>query len=58
MDQQAGIQSSEITKVKQKKEWKEDSLRDSWNNIKYTNIHIARGPRGKREKWTENFLKT
>ena len=45
----------EITKVKQKKEWKEDSLRDLWNNIKYTNIHITGVPGGE-ERETDREL--
>ena len=28
----------------------EDSLRDHWENIKCTNIHIYRGPRRRRER--------
>ena len=45
----------EITKVKQKKEWKEDSLRDLWNNIKYTNSHITGVPGGE-ERETDREL--
>ena len=35
-----------------KKEWNEDSLRDHWDNMKYTNIQIIGNPRRRREKET------
>lgn len=38
-------QSEEKRKGKKKK--KEDSLRDFWNNVKHTNIHIIVVPGGK-----------
>ena len=44
----------EITTVEQNKEKRvkrnEDSLRDLWDNIKCTNIHIRGGPRRRRER--------
>ena len=44
----------EITQDEQKKEERifltEDSLRDFWDNIKYTNIHITMISEEKREK--------
>ena len=44
----------EITAAKQNKEKRmkrnEDSLRDPWDNIKHTNIHIIEIPEGEREK--------
>ena len=42
----------EIIDAEQKKEKmkrNEDSLRDLWDNIKHTNIHIIEVPEGKRE---------
>ena len=33
----------------------EDSLRDFWNNIKCTNIHIIGVPEGDRERTKENI---
>ena len=51
----------EITTVEQKKEKRmkgnEDSVRDLWNNIKHTNIHIIGVPEGEeREKGPENIF--
>ena len=49
-----------ITEAEQKKEKKrnEDSLRDLWDNIKHTNIHVVWVPEGEeREKGTENIIK-
>ena len=49
-----------ITEAEQKKEKKrnEDSLRDLWDNIKQTNIHVVWVPEGEeREKGTENIIK-
>ena len=44
----------EITAVEQNKEnimkTNEDSLRDLWDTIKCTNIHIIEGPKEKRER--------
>ena len=40
----------EITQSEQQKEKNENSLRDFWDNIKCTNIHIIGGPRKRREK--------
>ena len=41
----------EITDMEQKREKRlkrnEDSLRELWDNVKHTNIHIARVPEGK-----------
>ena len=35
----------------------EDSLRDLWDNIKYTNIHIIGVPEGgEGEKWSEKIF--
>ena len=49
----------EITQSEQQKEKRlknEDSLRDLWNKIKHTNIHMVRVQEGKeREKTTENL---
>ena len=52
----------EITAMEQKKDKRmkrnEDSLRDLWNNIKHTNIHIIEVPEGEeREKGPEKILK-
>ena len=45
---------AEFTDAEQNKEKRmkrnEDSLRDLWDNIKNTNIHIYRGPRRRKEK--------
>ena len=35
----------------------EDSLRDSWHNIKHINIHIIGVPGEEREKGPEKYLK-
>ena len=50
----------ETTAAEQKKENRmkrnKDSLRDHWDNIKHTNIHIIGGPEGReREKGPENI---
>ena len=46
----------EITDTEQKKEKRvkrnEDSLRDLWDNIKHTNIHITGGPEEEEERET------
>jgi len=34
----------------------EDSLRDLWDNIKCTNIHIIGGPRRRREKGPQKMF--
>ena len=52
----------EITQSEQQKEKRilknEDTLRDLWGKIKYTNIHITGVQEGEeREKGTEHFLK-
>ena len=51
----------EITAVEQNKEKRmkrnEDSLRDLWDNIKHTNIHIIEVPKEEREKGPEKYLK-
>ena len=52
----------EFTAVEQNKEKRtkrnEDSLRELWDNIKCTNIHIIRVPEGeKREKGAKKYLK-
>ena len=51
----------EFTTAKQNKEKRmkthEDSLRDLWDNIKHTNIHIIRAPEGdEKEKGPEKIL--
>ena len=50
----------EITQAEQKKEKikkNKDSLRDLWDNIKCTNIHIIGVPEGEvRDKGTENLF--
>ena len=56
MDKWPGGQNGEITTAEQNIEKRmkrnEDSLRDLWDNIKCTNIHIIGAPRGEeREKW-------
>ena len=44
--------------LKGKKLGNEDSLRDLWDNIKCTNIHIIEVPEGEeREKAPEKYLK-
>ena len=35
----------------------EDSLRDHWDNIKSTNIHIIRGPEVEERKGRRKYLK-
>lgn len=49
----------EITVTEEKKEkTNEDSLKDLWENIKFTNIHIIRVSDGEeRKKRTENISK-
>ena len=52
----------EMTAVEQNKEKRikrnEDHLRDLWDNIKHTNIHIIRVPEGEeREKGPEKIFK-
>ena len=52
----------EITTAEHNKEKRmkriEDSLRDIWDNIKRTNIHIIGVPEGEeRNKWAENIFK-
>ena len=51
--------SSGITDAEQKKEKmkRNESLRDLWDNIKCTNIHVTGVPEGEeREKTTENIF--
>ena len=36
--------------MEKRKQRNEDSLRDLWDNIKHTNIHIIGGPRRRRER--------
>ena len=51
----------EITEAKQKKEKikrSEESLRDLWDNIKCTNIHIKGVPDGEERKGQITYLKT
>ena len=40
-----------------KKKKNEDSLRDLWDNIKDTNIHIIQVPAGEERKDTRKYLK-
>ena len=50
----------EISDAKQKREKRlkpiEDSLRERWNNIKHTKVHII-GVTEEREKWTEKIFR-
>ena len=44
---------------KKEKKWNKDSLRDCWDNIKHTNIHITEVPEGKRmRKGLKTYLET
>ena len=61
MDEWSGRQNSRNDLIKQQEEKiilkNEDSLRDFWDNIKYTNICITGVPEGKeREKGTEKLF--
>ena len=51
----------EITAMEKNKEKRmtrnEDSLRDLWDNIKSTNIHIIRVPEGEERKDLRKYLK-
>ena len=48
------ITSEEQNKVKRMKR-AEDSLRDHWDNIKYTNIWILEVPEEKKKEYEKNF---
>ena len=48
----------EITASEQNIEKNEDSLRDLWDNIKHTNIHIIGVPEGEERKDLIKYLKT
>lgn len=49
----------EITKAKQiQKNKNGDSLREFWDNIKYTNIYIIGVPEGEEKKRQRIYLKT
>ena len=48
------IISEEQNKVKRMKR-AEDSLRDHWDNIKYTNIWILEVPEEKKKEYEKNF---
>ena len=59
MDKWPGRQNdgSHCQKIEgRKKNEKKDSLRDLWDNLKGTNIHIIGGPRRRREKGPEKIL--
>ena len=61
-DHPSGSRVVELTAEEHKKEKRmkrnEDSLRDFWDNIKCTNIHITGVPEEKREKkWQRTYLK-
>ena len=51
----------EVTAIKQNIEKRmkrnEDSLRDLWDNIKHTNIHIIGVPEGQERKDPRKYLK-
>ena len=51
----------EITDAEQKREKRlkrnDDSLRELWDNVKCTNIHITWVPEGEERKGTEKILK-
>ena len=51
----------EITDMKQSKEkrmeWNEDSVRDLWDTIKNTNIHIIRLSEGEERKGQIKYLR-
>ena len=53
------ITAAEQNIEKRKKKKKEDSLRDSWDNIKCTNIHIIGVPEGEEteERDLRKYLK-
>lgn len=51
-------QKKKEKKLKRKKYFKKESLRDFWDNIKHMNIHIIDIPEGgEREKGQRNYLK-
>ena len=55
-DRMVEITASEQNTQKRMEKKKEDSLRDLWDNIKRTNIHIIGVPEGEeREKTWENI---
>ena len=45
--------TSEQNIEKRKKRKNEDSLRDLWDNIKHTNIHIIGGSEGEERRYME-----
>ena len=56
-DRVVDITAADEKKVKMKRN--ENSLRNLWDNIKYTNIHIIGVPKGEeREKGLRRYLKT
>lgn len=61
MDQQSGKECSENHSnctEKKKKQLRESSLRDLWDNIKHINTHIIEVPeREETERWIENLSK-
>ena len=56
-DRVVEITDAEQTKEKRMKR-NEDSLRDLWDNLKHTNIHIIRIPEGKETENLSTYLQT
>ena len=51
--------SSSSSRREKRKKWNKDSLRDRWDNIKHTHIHITEVPEGKRmRKGLKTYLET
>ena len=50
------ITSEEQNKVKKKMKRTEDSLRDLWDNIKYTNIRLIQVPEKEKKKGHEKIF--
>ena len=46
-----------LSQSRKKNEKNEDSLRDLWDNIKHTNIHIIGAPEGEERKDLRKYLK-
>ena len=46
----------EITAEEQNKEWKEDNLRDFWDNTKHTNIRITGVPEEEKKKGSDKIF--
>ena len=49
------VESLPHNRIKKKMKTNEDSLRDLWDNIKRTNIHIVEVPEGERGKGPEEI---